>query len=569
MSTNYKRFYTKSGAMPAGINEGYPVPGPQTADADRIAQSAFFTTDWAQVQATPYDFIVIGTGPTAVAFVDRALARNPQARIVMLERGGYWLPVHYQMLPMPFQATSAPCTTYPWTRSTAMATTGSKFFQAGYIPVLGGRSTYWSAWCPAPEPDLMRDWPQALVDVTRQPGFWEGARAFLHVTTADRIDDSVYGSLQRQLDTNLRENFRRFVPSAEGAFPAPMAVGHSEWQGVKFYKYSTVGTLLGLQQRQQALADQGHGQELTLVDQCIVKRLLHDGQGTVTALDTSRGPLSVGNARIVLAMGTIPPATLLMNSFGDQLPNIGKRYTGHFMSHVIARVKRSAFKDLAALELGALYLHGKDEQGLQYHVQASAFASSDPARDAATIAYQAPDAAAVASLAQLAGSEDYVVFVCATLGEVGENNPDNWIRPNGTLDPTTNITVQLQAGPREQHLWDVLDEATYQTIAALASRGTGATPEIEYWIESGTPEQGFWQAHRPGKQQIRLPIIVHEASSLWIGEDPATSVVGLDYRPHGVRNVYVTGGGLFPTSGSWNPTLTMCGLAQDLAEKLS
>jgi hypothetical protein len=51
------------------------------------------------------------------------------------------------------------------------------------------------------------------------------------------------------------------------------------------------------------------------------------------------------------------------------------------------------------------------------------------------------DAAAVASMAQLAGSEDYVV-VCATLGEVGENNPDNWIRPNGGPDPTTNITVR-------------------------------------------------------------------------------------------------------------------------------
>ena len=104
MSANYKRFYTKAGAMPAGINEGYPVPGPQTADADRIAASAFFTTDWAQAQATAYDFIVIGTGPTAVAFIDRALARNPQARILVLERGGYWLPVHYQMLPAAFQA---------------------------------------------------------------------------------------------------------------------------------------------------------------------------------------------------------------------------------------------------------------------------------------------------------------------------------------------------------------------------------------------------------------------------------------------------------------------------------
>ncbi|RYZ14937.1 MAG: GMC family oxidoreductase, partial [Myxococcaceae bacterium] len=72
----------------------------------------------------------------------------------------------------------------------------------------------------------------------------------------------------------------------------------------------------------------------------------------------------------------------------------------------------------------------------------------------------------------------------------------------------------------------------------------------------------------PSQKHIRLNIIVHEASPLWMGADPATSVVGLDYRPHGVRNVYVTGGALFPTSGSWNPTLTMCGLAQDLADRL-
>ena len=556
MTMNYKRFFGGPKDMPSGTSFGYPVPGQQAASADDIATHAFFAkpADWQAIANARHDFIVVGTGPTAVAFADQALKNNPKARILMLERGGFWLPVHYQMLPVAFQAaTGSPPTTYPWSRTSEMATTGMKFFQAGYIPVVGGRSTYWSAWCPAPGPGLMRDWPQELVDVTLRPGFWERARDFLHVSSMDQINDGVYGKLQQQLDDKLRENFRRAVPSAQHAYPAPIAVANTDWQGVKFYKYSTVGTLFELQQR--------HAKALTIVDRCTVSRLLHDERGNVIAMETSRGIVAVGEASIILAMGTIPPATLLMNSFGAQLPNAGQRYTGHFMSHVTARVKRSAFHDLAPLEIGAVYLDGKDPSGFQYHVQASAFASADPDADASTIAHEAPDAAAVASPQQLADSQGHVVFVCATLGEVNENNDNNWIRRNGGSDPTTNISIQLTPGPEDLALWDVLDEATYQTIGAMAG-----SEGIEYWTDNA--DGGGWSAERPPQKQIRLNIIVHEASPLWMGKDAATSVVGLDYRPHGVSNVYVTGAALFPTSGSWNPTLTMCGLAQDLADRL-
>ncbi|WP_334186829.1 GMC oxidoreductase [Noviherbaspirillum sp.] len=570
MTINYKTFFkSASNDGPAGISQGYPVPGPQSPTSEDIAGQAFFAgpDEWKTVLNTAYDFIVIGTGPTGVAFIEQTLMNNPHARILVLERGGFWLPAHYQMLPAAFQSTTgSPPTTYPWSRTTEMATTGMEMFQAGYIPVLGGRSTYWSAWCPSPGPGLMRDWPQELIDVTLKPGFWERAKAFLHVTSTNKINDGVYGSLQNQLDANLKENFRKYVPSAENAYPAPIAVANPEWKTVKFYKYSTVGTLLDRLEKQKVLASAGAGSVLTVADRCIVERLLHDDRGTVIAIETSRGTLSVGAAKIVLAMGTIPPATLLMNSFGDLLPNAGKRYTGHFMSHVTARVKRSAFKDLSALEIGALYLDGKDKAGYQYHVQASAFAVAHPADDAGTVAHECPDAAAAPSMQQLAGSEDDVVFVCATLGEVSEKNPDNWIRRNGGKDAAANITLQLTPGPEDMRLWDVLDEATYQTIRALVS--SGGTPPIDYWIDSADGG-GAWSSSPPDRSQIRLNIIVHEASPLWMGTDPKTSVVGTDYRPHGVNNVYVTGGSIFPTSGSWNPTLTMCGLAQDLADRLT
>ena len=40
--------------------------------------------------------------------------------------------------------------------------------------------------------------------------------------------------------------------------------------------------------------------------------------------------------------------------------------------------------------------------------------------------------------------------------------------------------------------------------------------------------------------------------------------------PYRARSAYyVTGAGLWPTSGSWNPTMTMVALAQDLADQLA
>jgi choline dehydrogenase-like flavoprotein len=574
--SNYKSFFESNidhlevdkGLSDAPLNKnGYPDPGPQNATAEQIAASAFFLKpeDWPHIQRGKFDFIVIGTGPTAVAFIDQTLKFNPHAKILILERGGYWLPSHYQMLPKALQATTGtPTTTYPWSRTKKMATEGNKFFQAGYIPQMGGRSTYWSAWCPPPNAEQLRDWPAQLIAVTQQQKFWRRAQDFLHVTSTDEIQDGVYGELQQQITQNLRDNLT-IIPSATEAFSAPIAVGQTGWSNVKFYKFSTVGTLLDLQQKQQLLAKSKSGSTLTIVDRCVVDRLDHNGKGTVNVIHTSRGPINVGDAQIILSMGTIPPATLLMNSFADTdlLANAGKRYTGHFMSHIIARVKRSAFKSLAALEIGATYLAGTDKTtGLQYHVQTSAFATTNPVEDAGTIAREAPDAAAIATPEQMQRSEDYVVFVCATLGEVSEKNPNNWRKLNEGLDPTTNLSLQLGLNEEDQALWNVLDEATFQTIAAMLPQDHRAS--VEYWVD-GTG----WQETQPTAADIRLPVIVHEASPLWIGTDSATSVVGLDYRPHGVTNVYVTGGALFPTSGSWNPTLTMCGFAQDLAEKLS
>ena len=60
----------------------------------------------------------------------------------------------------------------------------------------------------------------------------------------------------------------------------------------------------------------------------------------------------------------------------------------------------------------------------------------------------------------------------------------------------------------------------------------------------------------------------HHLGATRMGGNPRTSVVNSDGRLHGVPNVYLAGGSVFPTSGYANPTFTIVALAIRLARHL-
>ena len=327
-----------------------------------------------------------------------------------------------------------PSETFPWTLSAKTRQIPELGFLHGSCPFFGGRSTFWSAWCPTPTSDLMRGYLDEMRDTAQKPGFFKKASELLRVTPADKISDHVFGELQVDIDEVLAEGLKKGqIPTADVTEPAPLAVGRTTpTSTLSFNKFSTPGPLLALQERQTTLAARGQGSPLMVVVDCIVKKFhVDEDEGhAVTVLETSRGDLCFPNGKtnVILATGAIPATTMLLNSLGTMQNRAGKRLTGHFLSHIVARFpmnqKRYVLKAYGEeglqgpraikrdqLEIAANYVSGREPQSKhQYHVQVTAIHSPHPEWDADDAGRECPDYAAAATAQQLKGSEKHIVL---------------------------------------------------------------------------------------------------------------------------------------------------------------
>ncbi|WP_296424036.1 GMC oxidoreductase [Yoonia sp.] len=570
-------------AASTNLAHGFPAPGPQDPTGQKVMENVFFLShaQWkAAREEGTYDLVIIGSGICGLAVASRALARHPHCRILMIERGTFFLPEHFQNLPTPFVNTLGGLSeTFPWSLSatTALGLAGGYIrWQHGMVPFFGGRSTLWSAWCPRPTEDEMSGWPAQTIAAAKAN--FDAAEGLLHVQKADAVDADrtsaelshvasvrpIYGALQEIIQTRLLDA----PATVKGIYrteAAPLASDAKSVDGIDFQKFAAPAEILELQLQQSQKAKNQTGAPFHIMTDCTVERILQQ-DGRAIGLDTSRGTLSLGNAKLVLATGTLPPTTLVQNAFPDN--PAGERFTAHFVSAITARVPRAdldpegTFSDL---QIGACYIGGTAgnfEQ--QYHIQLSCLSDKFPEKNAGTALRYMPDVVATASMTQLKSSQDHVVFVCAVLGELDFRNPQNGFRANPCDDnPTTNSLLQVVETGRDAETWDAMDQATFGVLEDVLSP-LGAH-RVEYW--HGTPDEGTWTSDRPTEAERRVDGMVHEGSTLHIGDDE-TAPVGLDYKLQGADNVYITGGALWPQGGSWNPTMTMVALAFDLADNL-
>lgn len=164
----------------------------QNLTVDDIMQENFCGADWKEkweailVGNEKFDYIVVGSGFTGYSFAEKIFELDKAAKILMLERGPFFLADHFQNSHMSLKVlVNENSETYPFSITQATKDSpgvrlmhGSRFF-------VGGRSSYWSGWCPKPDLEICDTWPQALKNIMSAKGFWEDVERVLNIKSAD------------------------------------------------------------------------------------------------------------------------------------------------------------------------------------------------------------------------------------------------------------------------------------------------------------------------------------------------------------------------------------------------
>lgn len=502
---------------------------------------AMYLKTLGEVTSREFDYIVIGGGCYGICFAHRVLELDSTARVLLLEKGNILIPEHFQDLPSVFLdlLTREDCFDHPWKLAP-----GTKLNVHPEVPYLGGRSLMWNAWAPQPTRAQLDEWPAAVSE--ELVAEWEAADRLLGRRQSIEIGGR-FGDLHLQARERVCAGLST-VPSAEYC-PTPSALEcimatHETDALHGWRRFAPVSLLVEDIDR--------YGDRLAVVGNAEVELVKVSG-GRATAVETAAGPVPVGNAEVLIAAATIPATTVALRSLPSE-KLIGHNLLGHLRSQAIARVPRSAFDRCSEeeLEVGALYVPGVID-GREYHVHVSLVSNPRPEEHKDDLYRVHPDP----SLIRWAEDPEYVSIALQGLGELpGERSATsrNQVKLEGG-----EAAVQVQLTSADEAFWSRMEEAMHQLAEVLAG---GAPLTFAQGKETWSPT---W----PEAKALRDTSLVHEAGTLWMGEDPATSVTDPAGRFHGVANLHAAPGASLPTSGSWNPTYTGIGLVFRTASALT
>ena len=299
---------------------------------------------------------------------------------------------------------------------------------------------------------------------------------------------------------------------------------------------------------------------------------------------------------VVIALGTIESTRLALGTFKDSLggraaQRMGRNLMAHLRSNLTIRVPVSAMKDLppstsTALQASALFVKGKttvDGVDRYFHLQITASGLSPLGIDAeAELFKKIPDIEHVSAM--LRADDSHVVITVRGIGEMSPHNPDNTVQLaqfDTDFDrPAAYVELGNAAGvgggsPQtqiDQKVWEAMDRFS-DHVALIFANGKpfeilGKAGEVTISVPAGASAEDLAMYFEHARRRDALGTTHHDAGTLWMGTDPASSVTNEYGRIHDTTNCYVAAPALFPTTGSPNPMLTGVALARRTADLL-
>jgi len=528
----------------------------------------------------PFSTVVIGAGMYGAYLATKIHRAHPAARILLLDAGHFLAPEHVQNLgriglgiPPPIPPADDPGVArelvwgLPWR--------GNVDFP-GLAYCAGGKSLYWGGWCPRLTAADLQHWPASTAQYLNDNYLSVESEIGVKPST-DFISGDLYDALEaRFVAAGAATGNIETGIGASGVEEAPLAVqGEAPVSGLfSFDKYSSMPLLIdAIREDVAASGVQDAQRRLFLVPLAHVVKV-HASTGVAHTIEVDvagqRRFLDVApGCAVVLATSTIESTRLALHSFPT--PLMGRNLMAHVRSDFTCRVHRSALPSVAGhVQSAALLVRGLAPSG-RFHIQVTA--STSRAGSDELLFRMVPDLDLLEQ--QLANTDpDWITL---TLRAVGEMHGDAGAPvPNPTtswmdLSPhevdefgVPRAYAQILLSPQDAQTWQAMDEAA----VALAQHIAGSPPAIEYLYDGAWQTQPF-PLTRPFPEWHRgLGTTYHEAGTLWMGDDPATSVTDAVGRFHGVQNAYACDQSIFPTVGSVNPVLTGLTLARRLAEHL-
>lgn len=497
---------------------------------------AIYFTDLEKIKGKAYDYIVIGGGAYGTTFIHRMLELEPKCKILVLEKGNLLLPEHYQNLPPAYQTVFNDTTAQPWEMS------DKKYNIHGQIPFLGGRALYWNAWVPQPSAAQMPDWPQDVIEGLKLE--WNLVDQFIGRSTTIEINGYT-GDFHRVMRERLFKNLDK-IPTSDyydraSSLDGAMATLNSNksWQ-----RFSPVNILVDDIQKYE-----GH---IDILVNCEATSLKRDKKG-ISHIGTTQGEISTKKAKVILSIGVIEPITLVKPAFPEN-KLLGRNFIGHMRSQILVRFpKKAAGVSNDLLQVAALYLSGMT-LGREFHTHISCIYNPKGKEQKEDLYRVIPDPTNL----DLYMDDHYVYFLLQCMAEIkGERTAAS----TNYIDLQKGITkINFSLPKVESEVWDEVDRVIYQ-VADVMGNGTKA----EY-LQS---DNKTWSSQKPDMANIRDYNLIHEAGVMWMGNSAKDSVTDSYGKMHETDNLYVLGGAIFPTCGSWNPTYTAMAMTYRLARKFS